>query len=256
MIVVTTEAAPTPPGKGVRVARALSALGHDVALTGFAPAPAEPIARVTDAVVGSPAEAVTEWARLLAVYRGLLARGAEAVALCGGLPPGVPVGGYAELIREARAAGVYVVLDAYGPALRRGLGARPDLVVQDAAGLAGLTGFNEPVRAARDAWQRGARAVAASLGPGGAGMLVLTEEGGWRAAPPPGHGPDARAGAADRALAGLLSGAAAGLPWPERLARAVALAEAPGPDPAAGDHDPAAYGELLPRVEVVPLATS
>ncbi|MFI0895778.1 PfkB family carbohydrate kinase [Streptomyces sp. NPDC020983] len=248
MIVVTMEGTPTAPGKGARVARALSALGHDVVVTGFAAAPAEPTARITDAVVGSPAEAVTGWARLLAVYRGLLARGAEAVALCGGLPPGVPVGGYAELIRAARAAGVYVALDAEGPALRRGLGARPDLVVQDAAGLAGLTGFAEPVRAARDAWQRGARAVAASLGPGGAGMLVLAEEGGWRAAPPR-RAQGAHAGGTDRALAGLLAGAAAGLPWPERLARAVALAEAPGPDPAA-------YGELLPRVEVVPLATS
>jgi tagatose 6-phosphate kinase len=234
VIVVTMEAAlPTsatsPPGKGkgVRVARALRALGHDVTVTGFTAAPAD-------------------WAGLLAAYRELLAGGADGVALCGGLPPGVPVGGYAELIRAARAAGAYVALDTYGPALRRGLGARPDLLVQDAAGIARLAGFAEPARAARDAWRRGARAVAVTPGAGGAGMLVLAEEGGWRAAPPR----EARAagpGAADRALAALLSGAVAGLPWPERLARAAALAEG---------YDPAAYDEVLPRVVVEPLVTS
>ncbi|MFI0718720.1 1-phosphofructokinase [Streptomyces sp. NPDC021224] len=248
VIVVTMEpvlptSSPVPPGKGVRVARTLRALGHEVTVTGIGSGVTEP----------HPGP-VRDWAGLLAVYRGLLARGAEGVALCGGLPPGVPVGGYAELIREARAAGVYVALDAYGPALRRGLGARPDLVVQDAAGLAALTGFAEPVRAARDAYKRGARAVAAPLGPGGAGMLALAEEGGWHAAPPR-HARGLGATATDHALAGLLSGAVTGLPWPERLARAVALTESPGPPPGGG-YDPGRYAEVLSRVVVEPLATS
>lgn len=279
-----------PGGKGLNVARVLAALGHPVTVTGFAggPAGAEvrrrlagdphavrlqealvPIAGHTRRTVGvvetrgggatllnEPGPTVTpdEWDALLRVYRELLAAGdADAVALCGSLPPGLPVGAYAELIREARAAGVYVLLDSGGPPLRRGLAARPDLIKPNSDELAGLTGFAEPVRAARDARRRGARAVAASLG--AEGMLVVAEDdSGWRAAPPVRLSGNPT-GAGDSAVAGLLSGLAEGLPWPARLARAVALSAATVLAPAAGEYDPAAYAELLPRIEVVP-ATS
>jgi tagatose 6-phosphate kinase len=92
--------------------------------------------------------------------------------------------------------------------------------------------------------------VAASLG--AEGMLVVADDAvGWRAAPPvPLSGNPT--GAGDSAVAGLLSGLAEGLPWPARLARAVALSAATVLAPAAGEYDPAAYAELLPRVEVVP----
>ncbi|WUH92997.1 1-phosphofructokinase family hexose kinase [Streptomyces sp. NBC_00433] len=281
------EAVERPGGKGLNVGRVLAALGHPVTVTGFAGGPAgdevrrqlaagEYAGRLTDALVpiagktrrtvgvvdgrgrgatqfNEPGPTVSpgEWQALLTAYREVLA-GADAVALCGSLPPGVPIGAYAELIREARAAGVYVLLDAEGPALRRGLAARPDLLKPNAGELAGLTGFAEPERAARDARRRGARAVAASLGPDG--MVVVAEDGGWRAVPPvrlTGN----PTGAGDSAVAGLLSGHAEGLPWPARLARAVALSAATVLAPAAGEYDPAAYADLLPRVEVVP-ATS
>ncbi|MFG1809964.1 1-phosphofructokinase family hexose kinase [Streptomyces sp. NPDC049040] len=281
------DAVERPGGKGLNVARVLAALGHPVTVTGFAGGPAgdevrrrlaaEPhAALLTDALVPidgqtrrtvgvvdaasgdttmfnepGPTVAPREWTTLLGVYRELLAS-ADAVALCGSLPPGVPVGAYATLIREARAAGAHVLLDASGPALRRGLAARPDLIKPNAEELAGLTGFAEPAKAARDARRRGARAVAASLGADG--MLVLAEDGGWRAAPPVKLAGNPT-GAGDSAVAGLLSGAAEGLPWPARLARAVALSAATVLAPAAGEFDPAAYEELLPRVEVVP-ATS
>jgi tagatose 6-phosphate kinase len=161
------------------------------------------------------------------------------------------VGAYAELVREARAAGVYVLLDTSGEPLRRGLAARPDLIKPNTEELTWLTGFSEPARAARDARRRGARAVAASLG--AQGILALDETGGWRAAPP-GSLSGNPTGAGDSAVAGLLSGLAEGLPWPERLARAVALSAATVVAPAAGEFDRETYEKLLPRVEVTAAA--
>ncbi|WP_328914058.1 MULTISPECIES: 1-phosphofructokinase family hexose kinase [unclassified Streptomyces] len=282
------DTAERPGGKGLNVARVLAALGHRTTVTGFAGGPAgdelrrglaaDPYAeRLTDALVQvagttrrtvgvvdtasgdttmfnepGPTVSPAEWADFVDVYRELLTAGdVAAVALCGSLPPGVPVGAYAELVREARASGVFVLLDTAGEPLRRGLAARPDLIKPNADELAGLTGFSEPDRAARDARRRGARAVAASLGPDG--MLAVTEEGDWRALPP-GRLSGNPTGAGDSAVAGLLSALAEGLPWPQRLARAVALSAATVVAPAAGEYDAAAYEELLPKVAVAPVA--
>ncbi|MEE4546800.1 1-phosphofructokinase family hexose kinase [Streptomyces sp. V4-01] len=277
-----------PGGKGLNVARVLAALGHRTAVTGFAGGPAGgelrrllaavpradlltdalvPIAGATRRTVGvvdiaggdttmfnepGPTVGPAEWASFLDVYRGLLTSGdARGVALCGSLPPGLPVGAYAELVREARTAGVYVLLDTSGEPLRRGLAARPDLIKPNAEELTWLTGFSDPARAARDARRRGARAVAASLG--AQGILALDETGGWQAAPP-GSLSGNPTGAGDSAVAGLLSGLAEGLPWPERLARAVALSAATVVAPAAGEYDRETYEKLLPRVQVTAAA--
>lgn len=208
-----------------------------------------------------PEVTAAEWAAFLDAYAALLAGGprpaagagaeraapVRAVALCGSLPPGVPVGAYAELVRAAHAAGVPVLLDTGGEPLRRGVAARPDLVKPNAAELAQLTGSTEPLRAADDARRRGAHAVAASLGADG--LLAVTADGTWRAAPPrpvPGN----PTGAGDSAVAGLLSGLAEGLDWPARLARAAALSAATVAAPVAGEFDAATYADALPRIEI------
>ncbi|MFI5750033.1 1-phosphofructokinase family hexose kinase [Streptomyces sp. NPDC051644] len=301
-----------PGGKGLNVARVLSALGHETAVTGFAggstgavlrellgslspqdagtdtkagngatPADstgatsadstAPAAAPITDALVtvagntrrtiavvdratgdttqlNEPGPLVTadEWTALLGRYEELLT-GADAVALCGSLPPGIHVGAYAELVRLARSAGVPVLLDTSGEPLRRGIAARPDLIKPNADELAQLTGSREPLRATRDARRRGAHGVIASLGPDG--MLAVTPDGIWQASPPAkvlGN----PTGAGDSAVAGLLSGLVEGLSWPDRLRRAVALSTATVLSPTAGDFDRAAYEELLPRVGI------
>lgn len=272
-----------PGGKGVNVARVLTALGHDTVVTGFAGGatgavlrtmlaalPAGP-ATVTDALVpvagdtrrtlavvdratgdttqfNEPGPHVTadEWTAFLTSYGELLGA-ADAVALCGSLPPGIHVGAYAELVRLARTAGVPVLLDTSGEPLRRGIAARPDLIKPNADELAQLTGSRDPLRGARDARRRGAHGVIASLGADG--MLAVSPDGTWQAAPPaPVRGNPT--GAGDSAVAGLLSGLVEGLDWPDRLRRAVALSTATVLSPTAGEFDRAAYEELLPRVGI------
>ncbi|GAB1336324.1 1-phosphofructokinase family hexose kinase [Streptomyces sp. E-15] len=274
-----TEVVERPGGKGVNVARVLAALGHEVTVTGFAGGPTGRVlrerlaetGRLTDALVTAagptrrtiavvdgrsgdttqlnepgPQIAPAEWGAFLDRYEELVT-GAAAVALCGSLPPGVPVGAYANLVRTARAAGVPVLLDTSGEPLRRGVAARPDLIKPNAEELAELTGSHEPLRATQDARRRGAHAVVASLG--AEGLLAVTPEGRWRAAPPAAL-PGNPTGAGDSAVAGLLSGLVERLPWPDRLTRAVALSAATVRTTAAGEYDRTAYEELLGRVRV------
>lgn len=272
-----------PGGKGLNVARVAAALGHRAVATGFAGGPTGEVLRTLLATLGGAEDALTqiagttrrtvgvvddatgdttrfdepgptvtaaEWTLFRAGYRKLLDEAAlesSAVALCGSLPPGLSVGAYTDLIRDARAAGVPVLLDTGGEPLRRGVAARPDIVKPNADELARLTGSTEPARAAHDTRRRGAHAVAASLG--AEGMLVVTGEDTWRALPPARLAGNPT-GAGDSAVAGLLSGLAEGLTWPQRLARAVALSAATVLAPAAGEFDRAAYEDLLEQVEV------
>ncbi|MFF4550466.1 1-phosphofructokinase family hexose kinase [Streptomyces sp. NPDC001435] len=274
-----------PGGKGLNVARVLAALGHEATVTGFAGGgtgravreglagipgvvdalvPVGGATRRTIAVVdeltgdttqlNEPGPQITpvEWSAFLDTYEDLLAE-ASAVALCGSLPPGVPVGAYAGLVRTARTADVPVLLDTAGEPLRRGVAARPDLIKPNTEELAELTGSHEPSRATRDARRRGAHAVVASLGP--EGLLAVTPEGRWRATPPT-HVHGNPTGAGDSAVAGLLSGLVEQLPWPDRLSRAVALSVATVRAPVAGEFDRAAYEQLVGQVAVMSEATA
>ncbi|MFJ6798238.1 1-phosphofructokinase family hexose kinase [Streptomyces sp. NPDC091268] len=273
------DVAERPGGKGVNVARVLAALGHEVTATGFAGGRTGAVVRelladcpgVADALVPcsgttrrtlavvdeasgdttqfnepGPLIGSAEWTAFLSRYEELLA-GARAVALCGSLPPGVPVGGYAVLVRAARAAGVPVLLDTSGEALRRGVAARPDVIKPNSAELAELTGSRDALPATRDARRRGAHAVVTSLGPGG--LLAATAEGAWQAAPPRVLSGNPT-GAGDSAVAGLLSALTEGLDWPARLIRAVALSAATVHAPAAGEFDPRTYEEVRGSVKV------
>jgi len=280
-----TEVTERAGGKGVNVGRVLAALGHQVTVTGFtggatgravrdrlaqtpgvvdALVPVMGATRRTIAVVDAttgdttqlnepgPTITAAEWSAFQERYEHLL-RSASAVALCGSLPPGVPVGAYAHLIRAARASAVPVLLDTSGEPLRRGVAARPDIVKPNADELAELTGSHEPSQATRDARRRGAHTVVASLG--AEGLLAANAEGRWRATPPRRvHGNPT--GAGDSAVAGLLSGLVEHLPWPERLARAVALSAATVLAPAAGEFDRSAYETLVGQVAVTGDATA
>ena len=139
-------------------------------------------------------------------------------------------------------------------ALRHGMRSAPRLVKPNAGELRRCTGVNvDGIAAARQAVEAlramGAEDVAASLG--GAGLLAVTGEGAWHArlgeqlAGNP-------TGAGDACVAALAAGQAAGTPWPQRLADAVALSAAAVLSPVAGAVDPAVLDQLRQKVLVDP----
>jgi tagatose 6-phosphate kinase len=288
-----TTVAERPGGKGLNVATVLHALGEPVLATGLlggttgdrvtglltgegVPAAFVAIAGETRRTVAvadrddatgfwEPGPRVTagEWAAFTAHFGGLLA-GASVVALSGSLPPGVPIDGYAVLIRLAAAAGVPTVLDTSGEALRHGLAAGPDLAKPNAAELATLLEAPRPVLAAtRDAARaapsgrevadatvaldHGARAVVVSRGP--LGLLALTGQGAWRGVPPERLAGNPT-GAGDACVAALARGLRDRTPWPHLLADAIALSAAAVVAPLAGRVDEDTYRRLLPAVRV------
>jgi tagatose 6-phosphate kinase len=277
-----------PGGKGVNVARTLRALGCDALVVGLAGgvtgdavraglAEAGVAARFagiagetrrTFAVVDTardetalfnepgPAVSEPEWSALLVMYEDALAA-TSAVVLSGSLPPGVPPDSYAVLAARAAAAGVPAVLDAEGPALLRGAAGGPAIVKPNRAELERTVGRRLPgpagdgraaiAQAAGELRAAGAQAVVISLG--GDGLLAVTGDGAWHAAPPaPVAGNPT--GAGDAVVAGLALGLALGTPWPERLREAVALGTAAAAAPAAGQFDPADYARALAGVSV------
>jgi tagatose 6-phosphate kinase len=278
----------TPGGKGVNVARTLRALGRDALVVGLAGGVTGEAVRAGLAAAGvaasfagiagetrrtfavvdtarletalfnepGPPVAEPEWAALLVMYEKELA-GSSAVVLSGSLPQGLAEGSYAALAARAAAAGVPVVLDADGPALLRGAAAGPAIVKPNLAELERAVGrrLPRPDRAGRPAIARaagelraaGAAAVVVSLG--GDGLLAVTGDGGWHAAPPALVAGNPT-GAGDAVVAGLALGLASGTPWPERLRQAAALGTAAAAAPAAGQFDPADYARALAGVSV------
>lgn len=275
-------------GKGVNVARVLHALGEPVLVTGLAggatgarlltllaadgvPEAFAPIAgesRRTVVVAAAdgeatgfwepgPVVAADEWDAFLDRYRKLLPA-ASVVALCGSLPPGVPVDGYATLISLARAGNVPTVLDADGEPLRHGVYAGPDVVKPNAGELSRLHtaalgrrvfvgSLVEAVAAATAIRDLGADTVVASLA--SAGLVATNKDGVWHAVPP--HRVDGNpTGAGDACVAALTRGLAHGQPWPERLRDAVALSAAAVHAPVAGELSLTDYQRLRAAVTV------
>ena len=265
-------------GKGVNVARVLHALGLECLVCGFAGGHAGAAVRAELSTAGLACRLTTiagetrrtlavvdeahgdatgfwepgpqvsgdEWRAFLDGYDALLSD-AEAVVLCGSLPPGVPSGAYAELCSRARAAAVPAVLDADGDALRRGLAGRPELVKPNRDELARVAGGADPIAGAEAL--RAAGAVAVVVSHGREGLIAVAGEGCWRAAPPE-QVPGNPTGAGDAAVAALTAGLVRSLPWPDRLADAAALSAAAVAAPLAGDFDAELYRRYRTGVRV------
>ncbi len=274
-----------PGGKGLNVARTLHAIGADVLVLGLSggitgagveaaltelgvPASWTRISGETRrtftvadqetggaALFNEPGPPVSdgEFADYGVRYKEAL-DGCAAVVLSGSLTPGLPEDSYAGLIGLAAAAGVPVVLDAHGAALRCGAAAGPAIVKPNVAELAAITGrplggAGRPAvaAAARELRAAGAQAVVTTLGADG--LHAVTADGSWWAGPP---GPVAGnpTGAGDAVTAALAHGLVLGRPWPERLRHAVALGTASAAAPVAGEFSAADYARLLPLVTI------
>ncbi|MEU9034604.1 1-phosphofructokinase [Streptomyces sp. NPDC048352] len=221
----TTAVLPLGGPAGTLLAELLAAEGVDVTAVSIAGltrsniAVAEPDGTLTKINAAGPELTAQESALLLDTVRG--SAGADWIACCGSLPPGLDPRWYAELVSRAHEAGARVALDTSGAALAAALPARPDVVKPNAAELAEavdrpLATLGDAVKAAEELLSRGAGAVLASLG--GDGQLLVTAEGAYHGtAPAPAVRSDV--GAGDAALAGFLTAGGTG---PAALASALA----------------------------------
>jgi tagatose 6-phosphate kinase len=276
-------------GKGVNVARVLTALGVDARTTGllggatgeqvradldrhavphdFTPISGETRRTLTVVAEGDatlfnePGPPITdhEWRAFRTHFREL-ASAAQVVVLSGSLPPGVPEDAYATLATAARTArptaAPLIVLDTGGSTLMAALAGRPDVVKPNAAELAAAVPTAPgPQAAAEELRAEGAVAVVVSLGPDG--LLAVTGEGVWRCRPPrsvrgnPTGAGDAVVAALSRALHDHRStGAHPDRLWPQALADAVALSAAAVHAPVAGEIDHDVHARLRARTTV------
>ena len=264
-------------GRGLAVAKVLHTFGHEVVAAGLVGGSSGEVIRdelaragvatqftringesrrileITDAAdgtvttFGEPAPFITteELGRLAADYRALMAD-ATAAVLCGSLPDGLPAETYGSLASYAAEAGVPVVLDASGSALRHAVSRHPALVIPgDATGDPAAVTVPGPGTPAAD----GAAALVAD----GAGAVAILSGGGVRAVTAAGEwraelaGQHPQRASRDAMVAGFVPGIALAWSWPDTLAHAMALAASSDP---AGDVDLEAYERLLPKVIV------
>ncbi|WOC14401.1 1-phosphofructokinase family hexose kinase [Gordonia sp. MP11Mi] len=272
-----------PGGKGVNVARAVSAAGMD-AIALMPARPDDPFVRHLDAVglsraavevagdvrinltlvapdgvttkINAPGATLDgdESARLTATVVELAA-GADWLALCGSLPPGLAASWYADLIEKltvekSTGTRVQVAVDTSGEPLAQVARTRPDLLKPNAEELAELTGADpaalESHAAAGDpsaAADASARLAASTGGAvlttlGGSGALLATGDGVWFATAPAVR-VRSTVGAGDSSLAGYLISEQRGDDEPTRLRTAVAYGSAaaalPGTTPPTPD---------------------
>lgn len=134
--------------------------------------------------------------------------------LSGSLPAEVPVSIYADLIKQLKAQGKTVVIDASGESFRQAIRSAPDAIkpnIDELQELLGhsLNGVNEIVQAARDLLAQGIRTVVVSMGAKGA-VFVEAEQAVW-ASPSPVE-IVSTVGAGDAMVAGFVTGKLRGLP--------------------------------------------
>lgn len=259
-------------GKGLNVARVLAQTGHrvaaaglvgaddaawfagdlaavDVRLTGCAAPTRSTYAlverqsgRTTQLNERGPARSTAEWDALVAAV-AVACGEAGCLAVSGSLPPHSPADAVARLVACGRDAGIPVIADLTGAALRAAAAAGADVLKPNRAELAHTVGTSDPVAGARMLQRHGAGLVLVSLGEDG--LVAVPRTGAVHRARLARAVHGNPTGAGDAVVAAVAAAPADDLPT--MLRRAVAWSAAAVLAPLAGTLDPA-YPDLEPGV--------
>jgi tagatose 6-phosphate kinase len=261
-----------PGGKGINVARALLALGHDpvnvlplggssgawiaaeLAALGQA-ASVTPVAGLTRTCVAvtdphghptvynepGPVVGPAEWHALLADTARLLAD-AQLLVVSGSLPGGTDVAVIGELVAVAKAVNVAVLLDVSGASLATAARAGADILKPNAQELLEATGETDLDAAISALRALGAGLVVVSRGTDG---LVATDDAGSYSAAAVAGVAGNPTGAGDAATAGLAAALLDGHSVADALRWAAALGAAAVLRPVAGEVDLDAFHRFL-----------
>jgi 1-phosphofructokinase family hexose kinase len=200
---------------------------------------------------------VASWVDLQAALSERLVDAAW-LTISGSMPPGAPDDGYHDMVREARASGVRVALDAEGGRLGLALEAEPDVVKVNATEASDLLGV--PAARREDALAAAMKLRDMAGGLGHAGIVTRGADGVVVAAPEGslyegvlyvrGRYP---VGSGDAFLAGLVVALDGAADWPDALATALGAAAANAELPGAGRLDRARAEALAAQAVVRPL---
>jgi 1-phosphofructokinase family hexose kinase len=116
----------------------------------------------------------TDWTAITDAVRRRMGK-ATCLVGSGSLPPDADAEFYADLVGLGRAAGVPVLIDATGAALRAAARAGADLLKPNRSELADATGLSDPIDGASWLLDAGARLVLVSLGEDGLLAMSATE---------------------------------------------------------------------------------
>lgn len=188
---------------------------------------------------------------LLRRYEAVLPQ-TNVVTISGSTPKGTPEDFYAKLIQAAKKAGVPVILDTSGAALKASLRALPTIIKPNLSELAELAGIDANDRtavleAARQLCRSGIDAVVVSLG--SEGVLYVSREAELQGIAPQ-IDVQNTVGCGDSMVAGLAVAISRNLSVEDALRLAMATAAANAADLRTGWVDPRLVAELIPRSQI------
>lgn len=213
---------------------------------------------ITELYEAGPVLAGADWGRFLLLIAARLPQAAF-LAVSGGFMRGTPEDGLRDILVHARASGVPVLLDTYGPQLLRTLPYGPALVKinQFEAGdllARQVSGPAEAIAAAAAIRARGATAVVITLGAqGAAGVDARGAAFAWQAPGVQGVSP---IGSGDAFFAGIAAGLARGLSLAAAARDGIAAGAANTLRLGAGVFDPEQVAALREQVKPLPLDTA
>ncbi|HZK49750.1 MAG TPA: 1-phosphofructokinase family hexose kinase [Thermoleophilia bacterium] len=275
-----------PGGKGINVARVVKTLGQPVIATGFAGGRTgdriisdlnregilsdfvriEGVSRTSTAVLDPTTNRTTEIneygpdispreLELMLEKIDYLMKAADLVIVAGSLPSGLPTSFYGELIPRVRAAGVPVLFDTWGEALRLGIKASPDVVFPNQVEAEMVVGYefssNEDfIRAAENLRDLGARSAVIKSKMGCVAKIKYNGDVHTLMGKAPKVEAVSTVGSGDSIVGGYAAKLLEGAPPEDCLRFGLACAAANALRPGAGVFDPNDAARLAPGVEM------